>query len=254
MSPQALTRARGPAPWLADPDAIPPLPALHTPTVQIALPDGLHTTLPGALWPNPEIWALSDQADRRAPAPIEIRPIKRKESNALIRAWGTHALGAERRPFGYTAFALFVLGEPIAVATAGTAQSASVDKPHGLHRANVIELTRLCRSEHPRARGCLRIMLRAWRDFLATGSWGYYPDTEVVALIAYSMPGRPGHVYRTDGWVRLRDCKPWAGAGTWSRGSRTGSHPEALWVYWLPDAQRRRALPTETRPASQGRR
>ena len=153
----------------------------------------------------------------------------------LTGAW--HDLGAETRPFAYTAFALYVQDEPVAVATAGTTVSASVDQSAGLDRLNTIELTRICRSPAPIAKGVLRAMLRLWRDFLAVPYWMFRPDIEKRALITYSLPGKKGgDLYRFDGWRRLRDCRPWHGNGTWQHGSRVGT-PEALWVYWLPDGQ-----------------
>ena len=49
----------------------------------------------------------------------------------LTGAW--HDLGAETRPFAYTAFGLYVQDEPVAVATAGTTVSASGDlNPHAI--------------------------------------------------------------------------------------------------------------------------
>jgi hypothetical protein len=154
----------------------------------------------------------------------------------LTGAW--HDLGEETRPFSYTAFGLYVQGEPVAVATAGTTVSPSVEASAGLDRLNTIELTRICRSPAPAAKGVLRAMLRLWRDFLAVPYWSYRPDVAKRALVTYSLPGKNGgDLYRFDGWVRLRPCRPWHGNGTsWQRGSRVGT-PEALWAYWLTDGQ-----------------
>ena len=223
----------GGAPPLFDVRAIPPLVATPPALITVALPDGGQAQIPGVLWPARELWAESERRTRagRSPA-IEIRQLTRKEANVLAEAWSP--LGAETRPFGYHAFALFVKGEPIALATAGSTVSASVDHELGLHRHNVIELTRLCRSDDPAAAKSLRVILRLWREFLATPYWPYYPDTTKVALVTYQFPGTEGHIYRTDGWVRLRDCKRWGGPGTWQNGSRTGSHPDGLWAYFLP--------------------
>ena len=211
----------------------PDLPNIVPPMLTIALPDTGQVQIPGTAWAAPDIWAASERRVRAgAPPAIEIRQLTRKESNQLAEGW--HPLGAETRPFGYHAFALFVQGEPLALATAGTTHSAIVDKDLGLHRRNVIELTRLCRSSDERAKGTLRVMLRLWRDFLAVPYWPYFENTEKIALVSYSMPGKPGHVYRTDGWARARGCKSSGGGGTWSGPSRLGSvAPEGLWVYWL---------------------
>ena len=39
-----------------------------------------------------------------------------------------------------------------------------------------------------------------------------------------SSGGTEGHIYRTDGWIRLRDCKPWGGAGTWQNSGKPRSY------------------------------
>ena len=166
----------------------------------------------------------------------------------LTGAW--HDLGEETRLFSYTAFALYVQDEPVAVATAGTTVSASVEQSAGLDRLNTIELTRICRSPVPAAKGVLRAMLRLWRDFLAVPYWTFRPDVTKRALVTYSLPGKKGgDLYRFDGWVRLRPCRPWHGNGTWQHGSRVGT-PEALWVYWLPDGT---TSPQQSAESAQGR-
>jgi hypothetical protein len=217
--------------------AIPPLPDIDrsAPPIRVALPHGRQAQLPGVLWPNPSVWKLSARVPRTAAPPIAIRQLNRKQANVLTGAW--HDLGAETRPFAYTAFGLYVQDEPVAVATAGTTVSASVDQSAGLDRVNTIELTRICRSPAPIAKGVLRAMLRLWRDFLAVRYWTFRPNIEKRALVTYSLPGKQGgDLYRFDGWRRLRDCRPWHGNGTWQHGSRVGT-PEALWVYWLRDGQ-----------------
>ena len=223
--------------------ALPPLPSLATapplpeidrspPVIHVALPDGGQGQLPGVLWPNPSVWALSEHTPRASRPPIEIRQLTHKQANVLTGAW--HDLGEETRPFSYTAFALYVQDEPVAVATAGTTVSASVEQSAGLNRLNTIELTRICRSPARHARGVLRAMLRLWRYFLAVPYWTFRPDVAKRALVTYSLPGKTGNLYRFDGWVRLRGCRPWHGNGTWQHGSRVGK-PAALWVYRLPD-------------------
>jgi hypothetical protein len=222
-------------PPILDLRGIPPVTVIPSPTITIALPDGTQAQIPGAVWPETNVWAASERRARAgAPPAIEIRQLTRKESNPLCERW--HPLGKETRPFGYHAFALFVKGEPLALATAGSAHSASVDKDLGLARKNTIELTRLCRApEHtcPQAKGTLRVMLRLWRDFLAVPYWPYFEDTEKVALISYSMPGKAGHTYLHDGWECARRCRSWGGGGTWSTGARASAPPSGLFVYWL---------------------
>jgi hypothetical protein len=79
--------------------------------------------------------------------------------------------------------------------------------------------------------------MRLWRDFLAEPYWSYRSDVAKRALVTYSLPGKTGNLYRFDGGVRLRPCRPWHGNGTsWQRSSRVGT-PDALWVYWLTDGQ-----------------
>jgi hypothetical protein len=236
LSPLARGATTPPPRWPTS--AIPPLPEIDRspPTIQVALPDGQQAQLPGVLWPNPSVWTLTARTTSSpARPPIEIRQLTRKQANVLTGAW--HDLGEETRPFSYTAFGLYVSGEPVAVATAGTTVSASVQASAGLDRLNTIELTRICRSPAPAAKGVLRAMLRLWRDFLAVPYWTFRPDVDKRALVTYSLPAkRGGDLYRFDGWVRLRACRSWHGNGTWQHGSRVGT-PEALWVYWLPDGR-----------------
>jgi len=219
-------------PLSLDVTQIPALGCAAPPTIAIAMPDGSTLELPGSAWPQPDVWASTERRVALGERPpVEIRRLTRKEANVLCSQW--HPLGAETRPFGYHAFALFVRAEPVALATAGNTHSAVVDSDHGLDRRNVIELTRLCRSPQPIAAGSARVILRAWRDFLAVPYWPYFPSVEKVALVSYSLPGKAGHLYRHDGWERLRGCHGSGGGGTWSGPSRAGRPPEALWVYWL---------------------
>lgn len=224
---------------LLDRASIPSLAQPAPPAIQVAMPDGSTLEIPGVRWPQPDIWTASE---RRAllgeRPPVEVRRLTRKEANLLSADW--HPLGAETRPFGYHAFALFVEREPLALATAGSTHSATVDGSLGLRRENCIELTRLCRSPTEQAAGSARVMLRIWRDFLALPYWPYFEHVEKVALVSYSMPGKAGHLYRHDGWQRVRACKGSGGGGTWSARSRAGRRgPEALWVYWLSGEQAR---------------
>jgi hypothetical protein len=211
-----------------------PLPYVERPTLRILLPDGTQTQLPGTDWANLDAWMIS--ADRSAPPPICIRLLERAAANPYLARW--HDLGAETRPYGRQAFGLYFLDELLAIATSGTTVSAGVDRDLGLARTNTIELTRLCRSPEPRARGLLRAMLRLWRDLLATA---YPPNNSAAAptdaLVSYSLPNKHGgDLYRFDGWLRLRDCKPWAGGGTRPSAARDrGVRPQALWSYPLTD-------------------
>lgn len=215
-----------------------PLPYVPHPTLRIMLPDGKQTTLPGTDWANLEAWMIS--ADRSRPPAVTFRTLTRKEVNPYLARW--HDLGADTRPYGYQAFGVFFCDELIAIATSGTTVSASVDKDLGLSRRNTIELTRLCRSpDQPKAQHVLRAVLRIWRDFLAT-TWP--PANKAAqptqALISYSLPNKGnGGVYRHDGWVRLRDCKPWGGGGSRASAARDrGITPQALWGYPLTEEMR----------------
>ncbi len=214
---------------------MPPLPEIDRtpPTIVIALPDGGQAQLPGVLWPSPHIWNLAARHHtRRSGPPVEIRQLTRTQSNVLTGAW--HELGAETRRYSYTAFGLFVQGEPIAIATAGSTVSKSVEKSVGLDRGNTIELTRLARSPDPKAKGVLRAMLRLWRDFLAVPYWTFRPEIPKRALVTYSLPGKHGgQLYRFDGWQRLRACRPWHAPCGWQTGGSRCGTPEALWIYRL---------------------
>lgn len=117
----------------APPPALIPVP----PAISIALPDGGQAQIPGFLWPNADIWTLAERPVGAGGPPIEIRRIDRKLSNVYTGAW--HDLGAETRLFSYTAFALYVRGEVVAVATAATSVNASVDQSFGLDRQNTVE-------------------------------------------------------------------------------------------------------------------
>jgi len=153
-------------------------------------------------------------------------------------------LGTETRLYGSAGFAMVVFGEVLAVATSGTTVSASVDKSLGLTRRNTVELTRICRSPDPKARGVLRAMLRLYRDFLAVRYPPAHSQRERIdALVTYSLQGKSTaetSMYRFDQWTRVRSCRPWGGGGTWSGPSRaTGGAPEALWIYRIPDTAAR---------------
>src|ERR1035441_1426785 len=95
---------------------IPPLQHAAPPTIGIAMPDGSQTELPGALWPEPDLWAASERRARAGapPASPPAVPLSRRTGR-------------------------------VAPASAGSTPSAVADTARGLHRRNVIELTRLCR-------------------------------------------------------------------------------------------------------------
>jgi hypothetical protein len=86
LSPITGGRLTLPPAWPAS--AIPPLPAIDgsSPTIRVALPDGGQTQLPGVLWPNPSMWALTERTPRTASPPIEVRQLTRKQANVLTRA------------------------------------------------------------------------------------------------------------------------------------------------------------------------
>jgi hypothetical protein len=235
----AVVPPTGGAPPVFDPAAIPPLVAVPPAMITFALPDGGQAQIPGVLWPECDLWAERDRRTRPgAPPAIEIRQLTRRESNVLAAQWlpRHRTLGAERRPFGYHAFALFVKGEPLALATAGNTRSADVDEELGLVRANTIQLTRLCcapDSTHPQAKGTLPVMLRTWREFCALQYWPYFEDTQKVALIFYSLPGEPGHIYINDGWTRVPRCRSCGGGARWSNAEAAAPAPDGMFVYWL---------------------
>lgn len=144
-------------------------------------------------------------------------------ANALLVAWG-HRMGALER--GNSAalhcHALFVHGEPVALAT-----SSSLIREHVgggldfLTRANTIELSRLCARE-PWA---CRVALRLWREAV-------FPGTGYEVAISYQDADlHTGNTYRFDGWRRLG----FSSSGT---DSRTGRRGRRKWIWcWSRDQQ-----------------
>lgn len=142
-------------------------------------------------------------------------------ANALLVAWG-HRMGPLER--GNSAalhcHALFVHGEPVALAT-----SSSLIREHVgggldfLTRANTIELSRLCARE-PWA---CRVALRLWREAV-------FPGTGYDVAISYQDADlHTGNTYRFDGWRRLG----FSSSGT---DSRTGRRGRRKWIWcWSRD-------------------
>ena len=152
----------------------------------MALPHGGQAQLPGVLWPNPSVWTLAAACPGRGPA-IAIRQLNRKQANVLPAHGTTSAQRRARSP------------TPRSASTARRAGRGGDRRQHGqrqrrasagLDRINTIELTRICRSPAPVAKGVLRAMLRLWRDFLAVPYWTFRPHIEKRALVTYSLPGK----------------------------------------------------------------
>ena len=221
----------------------PPRPDTTLPEIAVALPRGEQGHLPGVLWPNVAIEQANGRGRSGPRKPLlGFYEVDIRRADQLLELW-RHPLGAaSRRPFGRMAFVLEHRGDPVAVAVSASTVSASVDQAHGLTRRNTVELARLAR----RDREATLPALRLWATYLAELWNERYPTWEpLAAAVSYSLPGTPssapaGHgVYRRSGWRKLRDCKPWAGTGTWSKGSRTNDIADGakgLWA-WFYEAE-----------------
>ena len=180
-----------------------------------AVSDQRHVTLPGDLWPA--------GCDRGASNPVYFGKINTKrEINALLDHFGTHPLGRYNRSFGFQAWGLALDGQAAALAV-----SASVpgNTSAGYRKRQVVDLARIAR--HPAHPGILRVMLRLWRDYLAT-QWDYWDDP-VQAAVSYALPGKAGNLYRFDGWKFYGYCKPWSSSGSgWSNPSRANGMADGI--------------------------
>jgi hypothetical protein len=223
------------------PIVVPPLPRpdLTLPEIVVALPDGEQGRLPGVLWPQVAI-EQANQRGRRGGGPrkplVGFYEVDIRRADELLEAWRHPLGGAASRPFGRMAFVLEHRGDPVAVAVSASTVSASVDKAHGLTRRNTVELARLGRGDREATLPAIRL----WASYLAHLWSDRYPSWEPLrAAVSYSLPGTPssapaGHgVYRRAGFRKLRDCKPWAGGGTWSKGSRANDVADGVKGLWV---------------------
>lgn len=166
--------------------------------------------------------------------PVAVIPIEKSKGNELLDRWG-HSLGPCNRPFGQDHWALVVNGCLTSVAVTASTVSPTVTDEAGRvwPRKEVAELARICTK--PGENWATRPMLRFWREVLIH-RWTHWP---VSMAVSYATPGKAGHIYRHDGWVRVREVKrsnPGAGS-TWSKPSATdtmGDGRKTLWVYRHP--------------------
>ena len=63
-----LAPRTGAPPPILDLEAIPPLTVIANPTINVALPNGEQAQIPGAVWPDQDLWAASE-ANTCKPAP-----------------------------------------------------------------------------------------------------------------------------------------------------------------------------------------
>lgn len=161
--------------------------------------------------------------------PVTIERVDHATTTKLLDDWG-HELGPCHRPFGRDEWVMFAAGRPVSLAVTASTVSATVTDETGRRwgRQEIVELARIC--SDPGARWATRPMLRLWREVLAH-EWTHWP---AQLLVSYSTPGKAGHIYRHDGWTRVRDVKPSTGGGTWSNRPKTadmGDGVKALWIY-----------------------
>lgn len=172
---------------------------------------------------------VTDQLTLGPPAVAAMVPLSRTEANRLLTDWG-HTLGPCHRPFAQYHHALIVHGRPVSLAVSASLVSPTVTDETGTTwpRSRCVEQARLC--TRPGDNWATRVMLRLWRELVA-------PTWPAAGLyVAYATPGTPGHIYRTDGWTRVREVRPARpGKGsTWSTSSATdriGDGRKTLWIY-----------------------
>ena len=157
-----------------------------------------------------------------------IEAIDRADLNRLLVAWG-HRMGPYTRPnFTIEAHhALFVEGEPVAVAAAGDTVRERVGQTD-LARTDVVELVRLCAArEH-----LCRPMLRLWREivFPALATVHQRP----IAVSYQDECLHSGNLYRFDGWIELGKG---GGGGADARTGRLGRKLR-IWGWAATPAER----------------
>lgn len=163
--------------------------------------------------------------------PIRVVRLTRARCNQLLIDW-CHELGACDRPFGQDQWGLVVGDRITSVAVSASIISPTVTDATGSvwPRSRAVELARIC--TRPGENWATRPMLRLWRAVLVH-EWEHWP---VDLAVSYATPGQVGHIYRHDGWTRVRQVKrssPGA-TSTWSKPSATdviGDGRKTLWTY-----------------------
>ncbi|MFC4048372.1 hypothetical protein ACFOY4_01640 [Actinomadura syzygii] len=152
------------------------------------------------------------------------------------------------RPFGSLAFVMEDRGRRAAAVVLASTINANVCKARGWHRYNTVDLARIARSPDRRDQHCLRVVLRIAREYLVPLWLGTYPgwdarsaelcgQPQIVALSSTSLPGTPGHMYRFDGFQRIRTSKGPKGGGRQnaSAANEIADGARGLWVYAYPE-------------------
>lgn len=153
---------------------------------------------------------------------VGVFPMDVKVANRLLVDWG-HQLGPCNRPFYSEAFALEVIGRPVAVAISASIVNGPVG---GFERGETVELARTAACE----RWANRVMIRLWRETLAP-LWPCWP---VRAGISYSKNSmHSGDLYRFDGWEKVTDRAGSSGGGTYSKKREPGDPKGGNKTLWL---------------------
>lgn len=182
------------------------------------------------------------------------------EATELLIAWrhplhlpdDEHPRGRPyKRPYGSLAYVMEDHGRRAACVVLASTINASVCKPQGLHRYNVVDLARIARSPDRRDRRCLRAVLRISVEYLAPVWLGRFPNwdarsaelcgrPQIDAVSSTSLPGTPGSIYRFDGWERLRVSTGPKGGGHQkpSAANAIADGARGLWAYRYPQPVR----------------
>lgn len=150
-----------------------------------------------------------------------------QDANRLLVEW-QHKMGPLERGNSQAqhCHALFVHGEPIAIAT-----TSSLIREHvggglsHIDRSNGVELSRICAGQ----RWACRVVLRLWREAV-------FPGLGVQYAVSYQDADmHSGNLYRFDGWTR-------AGFSSSGTDTRTGRRGRRKWIWtWNRPAERDRA-------------
>jgi hypothetical protein len=153
-----------------------------------------------------------------------------------------------KRPFGSLAYIMEDRGRRAAAVVLASTINASVSKEHGWHRYNTVDLARIVRNPDRRDQQCLRAVLRITREYLVPQWLGTYANwdaqsaarcggqPQIEALSSTSLPGTPGHMYRFDGFERVRTSSGPKGGGHQqpSAANAIADGARGLWVYRYP--------------------
>jgi hypothetical protein len=175
------------------------------------------------------------------------------EAQELLIAWrhplhlpdDEHPAGRPyTRPFGSLAFVMEDRGRRAAAVVLASTINKSVCKERGWHRYNTVDIARIARSPDRRDQQCLRAVLRITREYLVPLWLGTYPNwdkrsaelcgqSQIEALSSTSLPGTPGHMYKFDGFQRIRTSKGAKGGGHQrpSAANEIADGARGLWVY-----------------------